>query len=154
MPKAKKQSIKVAVDPVEKTIAISHTQEQPTPEPTATVPQTTAAPAAEPKMSKQDQAIIALAVGLKEHRQIEVTPEMITSDGKYKVVKPGETWPGIFVGPTGGYSVPLVRSYPKADVATICQMDERWAKQQAKDAKKTAQSAPAPTTSAPQTATA
>lgn len=113
-----------------------------TPEVTPAAPATPVQPeekkAAEPvAVSKQQLAVMQLVVGLKQERQIEVKAEQLVQDGKFiNVTLPG--WPVIAIGPSGGYNLPQVKSYPKADLATMLTADARYAKQLERETKKTA----------------
>jgi len=97
--------------------------------------------AAEPKVSKQQLAVMRLVVGLKEQRNIEVGEANLKQDGKFIVIAL-EGWPEIAIGTGGGYTLPQVRSYAKADLPTMLKADELWRKQQAREQKKAAATAP------------
>lgn len=110
-------------------------------------PQATAAAPAKPeeaKVGKQQLAVMQLVVALREQRQIEVKPEQLKQDGKYVVVLAGEGWPEIYIGPSGGFNLPSVKSYPKADLATMVQADKLYAKQAQRAEKKAVAAAPKP----------
>jgi hypothetical protein len=120
--------------------------EQPKPEAKSTKPAATPAPAAvtpaPAQPSKQTQTIEKLTVALREQRQIEVKPEMLVQDGKYINLLIGKEWPVIVIGASGGIVLPAIKSYPKAFQAAL-EGDRLLAKQNERDAKKTAAAAPA-----------
>jgi hypothetical protein len=93
-------------------------------------------------VSKQQLTIMRLTVALREQRQIEVKPEMLTQDGKYiNLLIDGRKWPVIEIGPSGGIELPQIRSFPKAFEAAL-EGDKLLAKQFERDAKKATASAP------------
>lgn len=108
---------------------------------------------AEAPLSKQQQTLMRLIVALREKRQIEVKPEMLMQDGKFILIRIGESWPTIQVGPTGGITVVELKSYPVAFDAAI-DGDNLLAKQKAREAKKANGSVPAPAPAAQPAATA
>ena len=114
---------------------------QPAAQPVAEQPKVAAAPL--PTPSKQQETILKLTKALREQRQVEVKPEMLVQDGKFINLLIGKTWPTIRVGNSGGITVMELRSYGSAFDAAI-KGDELLAKQNARDAKKVAQPAPAP----------
>lgn len=103
-------------------------------------PAATSAPAA--TVSKQQSTIMELTVALRQQRQIEVKPEMLTQDGKYVNLLIGKEWPVIQIGASGGIVLPAIKSYPKAFPAAL-EGDKLLAKQNEREAKKTAATAPA-----------
>jgi hypothetical protein len=115
--------------------------EQPKPAAPAAVAPTAPAPAA--TVSKQQLTIMKLTVALREQRQIEVKPEMLTQDGKYINLLIGKEWPVIQIGASGGIVLPVIKSYPNAFNAAL-EGDKLLAKQTARDQKKSAAPAPAP----------
>ena len=121
--------------------------EQPKPEVKATA---TPAPATT-QSSKQQQTVEKLTVAFREQRQIEVKPEMLIQDGKYLNLLIGKEWPVIAIGPTGGISLPVIKSYPKAFEAAL-QGDKLLAKQNEREAKKAASATPAPKAATPEAA--
>ena len=111
------------------------------PQPPAVAVAEPSKPATPAPASKQQQTIEKLTVALREQRQIEVKPEMLTQDGKYILINIGPTWPTIQVGASGGIVLPAIKSYPKAFEAAI-EGDKLLAKQNARDQKKTAPATP------------
>ena len=88
-------------------------------------------------------------------RKVDLSKLTATMDGKFLNVVVGPEWPVIAIGPTGGLSLPTIRSYPKAWDAAL-EADKLLAKQTERMAKKTATAAPtsaAPETKKPQAAT-
>ena len=73
-------------------------------------------------------------------RDLKVTPEMLTQDGKFILLNIGPAWPTIRIGASGGVELPAIRSYPRAFEAAV-DGDKLLAKQAAKDAKKFAAAA-------------
>jgi hypothetical protein len=55
-------------------------------------------PTAAPAISKQMLTVLKLTVELREKRQIEVTPQMVSQDGKYILINIGELWPTFRIG--------------------------------------------------------
>jgi hypothetical protein len=74
-------------------------------------------------------------------RGVDLKAMKVEPDGKYMNVVVAADWPIVRVGPTGGIELPEIRSYPKAFDAAI-EADKLWAKQQARDQKKSAALAP------------
>jgi hypothetical protein len=111
------------------------------------------APAAAAQPSKQTQTIEKLTVALRQQRQIEVKPEMLVQDGKYINLLIGKEWPIIQIGASGGIVLPAIKSYPKAFPAAL-EGDKLLAKQNEREAKKTAATAPTPKAAAPEAVTA
>jgi hypothetical protein len=135
---------KAAAERAKKTAAQQEVQpsaEQPKPEAKSTKPAATPAPAAVAAVpaqpSKQAQTIEKLTVALRQQRQIEVKPEMLTQDGKYINLLIGKEWPVIQIGASGGIVLPAIKSYPKAFPAAL-EGDKLLAKQNEREAKKTA----------------
>jgi hypothetical protein len=124
-------------------------QPQPTPPPAAPAPTptpaaTVAAPAsAQP--SKQQATIEKLMEGWKS-KGVGLGHLTITDDGtKYKLLIVDAGWPTVAVGSSGGITVRELKSYASAfDAALIGK--ELLDKQRAREAKKSSQPAPAPTT--------
>lgn len=113
--------------------------------PAQTAPATPAPAAAEAQKpaqpTKAEVTVMKLTVALRQQRQIDVKPEMLSVDGKFLVLKIGDAWPQIRIGVGGGIDLPAIKSYPKAwDAALIG--DQLLAKQTERAAKK---STPAPT---------
>jgi len=117
--------------------------------PTAPQPQ---APAATPKAqevapmaaatpNKQRQTIDKLKAAWLE-RKIDIAKLTETQDGKFINVVVGEGWPVIAIGPTGGITLPQVRSYARAFDAAVDGL-AIFQKQLARDAKKATTSATA-----------
>jgi len=123
-------------------------QAKPAPETKAATPATPTQPTT---VSKQQLTIMRLTVALREQRQIEVKPEMLTQDGKFILLRIGKEWPTIQVGNSGGITVVELKSYPKAFEAAI-EGDKLLAKQNEREQKKAA--APAPKAAAPEAVTA
>lgn len=121
---------------------------------TATQPQQPATPATPAPAtattlgaSKAEMTVMKLTVALRKERNVEVKPEMLSTDGKFLVLKIGDAWPQIRIGVGGGIDLPAIKSYPKAwDAALIG--DQLLAKQTERAAKK---SAPAPKQETPKT---
>lgn len=61
---------------------------------------------------------------------------LLVSEGKKVEVLVGAEWPVITIGNGGGFDIPTVRSYPKADVETMAQAKQLLEKQVARDAKR------------------
>lgn len=101
-------------------------------------------PAATPKpevVSKQQQMIEKLKLAWQE-RGVDLKAMTTKQDGKFIIVNAGPEWPDVAVGPTGGISLPQIRSYAKAWDAAVDGLAV-WQKQQARDTKKAAQAVPA-----------
>jgi hypothetical protein len=105
--------------------------------PATPIPATQPAAPATQVVSKQQLTVMQLTVALREQRQIEVKPEMLTQDGKYILINIGPTWPTLRLGSNGGVVLPEIRSY-KEGLETWLHADELLAKQNARDAKRTA----------------
>jgi len=110
-------------------------QPQPAPAPQAAV--------AAPKPStpsKQEATISQLIEGWKA-KGLDPNQITVKQDGKYLVAVVGDGWPEVHVGPTGGVSLPAIRSYQKPyDAAMIGKA--LLEKQTARDQKKAAPAAP------------
>jgi len=91
--------------------------------------------------NKQRQTIDKLKAAWLE-RKIDIAKLTETQDGKFINVMVGESWPIIRIGASGGVELPQVRSYSRAFDAALNGL-ELWQKQQARDAKKQAATAPA-----------
>jgi hypothetical protein len=100
-------------------------------------------------VSKQRQTIDKLKTAWAE-RKIDLSKLTETQDGKFINVMVAEGWPIIAIGPTGGITLPQVRSYAKAWDAAVDGL-AIFQKQLQRDAKKTAATA---TTAKPATAPA
>ena len=112
----------------------------PTPTPAATVAAPTSA-----QPSKQAQMIEKLMEGWKS-KGVDLSHLTITDDGtKYKVLVVAEGWPTVAVGSSGGVTVRELKSYASAFEAALIGK-ELYDKQKAREAKKSSQPAPAPTT--------
>jgi hypothetical protein len=79
--------------------------------------------------------VMRLSVELAK-RDITVKPEMLSTDGKFLVLKIGDAWPRIVIGPGGGIDLPEIRSYAKAFEAALVG-DQLLAKQVARATKAT-----------------
>jgi hypothetical protein len=121
-------------------------EQKPAPAPAA------AAPAAQPTPSKQMQTIEKLKEGWTA-KGVNLDKLTVKDDGKFKLVVVGEGWPTVQIGPTGGISLPAIKSYPKAFEAAL-EGDQLLAKQNAREAKKATATAPAPKAAAPEAVTA
>lgn len=98
-------------------------------------PVVAAQPAAAPAPTKQEVTLLKLTVALRDKRQIAVTPQMLTSDGKALRLVIGEGWPSISIGKQGGVVVNELRSYQDPFEAAIIG-DELYKKQNERDAKR------------------
>lgn len=113
--------------------AVQQPAEQPKPEQPAPA-------AAQP--SKQEQTIAKLREAWTA-KGVDLSKLTIKDDGKFKLLIVAEGWPTVQIGPTGGIVVLELRSYQKAFDAAIDGM-ALYQKQQGRDSKKSAPSAPAP----------
>jgi hypothetical protein len=104
-----------------------------------------------PAVSKQDATIAKLKEGWKS-KGIDLSKLEVRDDGKFKVLHITPEWPSIQIGPTGGLVVLELRSYPDAFTAAMEGL-ERYKKQQVRDHKKVAPTAPAASTQAPKAET-
>jgi len=151
MNKAQKQAAQRA----KKTTAqeVQPAAEQPKPEaeqkPAATSVPAAAAPA---QPSKQMQTIEKLKEGWTA-KGVNLDKLTVKDDGKFKLVVVADGWPTVQIGPTGGISLPAIKSYPKAFEAAL-EGDKLLAKQNAREAKKATATAPAPKAAAPEAVTA
>jgi hypothetical protein len=110
-----------------------------TPTATPVAAQPTTAPKAE-VVGRQQITLDKLRLAWTE-RKVDLSKMTVTADGKFLNVKVGEGWPMIQIGTAGGIDIPAVKSFPKAwDAALIA--NELFAKQTAREAKKTATPAP------------
>ena len=151
MNKAQKQAAQRA----KKTTAqeVQPAAEQPKPEaeqkPAATSVPAAAAPA---QPSKQMQTIEKLKEGWTA-KGVNLDKLTVKDDEKFKLVVVADGWPTVQIGPTGGISLPAIKSYPKAFEAAL-EGDKLLAKQNAREAKKATATAPAPKAAAPEAVTA
>jgi len=151
MNKAQKQAAQRA----KKTTAqeVQPAAEQPKPEaeqkPAATSVPAAAAPA---QPSKQMQTIEKLKEGWTA-KGVNLDKLTVKDDGKFKLVVVADGWPTVQIGPTGGISLPQIRSYAKAFDAAIDGLAV-FEKQNAREAKKATATAPAPKAAAPEAVTA
>ena len=84
---------------------------------------------------------------------MDLSKMTVKPDGKFVLVTVAEGWPVIQIGPTGGITLPQIRSYAKAFEAAVDGL-ALFQKQQARDQKKAApapapKAAPAPAAPAP-----
>jgi hypothetical protein len=91
----------------------------------------TSAPA---QPSKQQQTIDKLIAGWAE-KGVPINKLTINDDGKFKLLIPGEGWPTIRVGGSGGITVMELHSYAKAYDAALDGL-ALYEKQKARKAKK------------------
>ncbi|HVN21930.1 MAG TPA: KTSC domain-containing protein, partial [Dongiaceae bacterium] len=102
-----------------------------------------AAPAAAAQPNKQAETITKLKAAWAE-KKVDVSKLKEVQDGKYINLIPGEGWPTIRIGASGGIVVLELRSYASAFDAAV-DGKALYDKQKARDAKKqSAASAPAP----------
>ena len=87
-------------------------------------------------VSKQQASLDALRSALNIREAELGTKAVVEVAGKKLVVRVAEVWPVIEIGPGGGFELPQVRSYPKADLVTMAYADRLLAKQIARDAGK------------------
>jgi hypothetical protein len=95
---------------------------------------------ASPTPTKAQMTVMRLSVELAK-RDITVKPEMLSTDGKFLVLKIGDAWPRIVIGPGGGIDLPEIRSYAKAFEAALVG-DQLLAKQISRATKPTTPTAP------------
>jgi hypothetical protein len=107
------------------------------------VPATAPKPQAE-VVSKQQKSVEALLLGLKESGVKVDVDSMVKPDGKYLLVRPWGPAPTIKIGPSGSYDIVEVKSFAKADLATMLNAKVLYDKAQARYAKKAVASVPAP----------
>ncbi len=96
--------------------------------------------------SKQTQTIEKLKEGWQA-KGVDLSKLAIKDDGKFKLLIVAEGWPTVQVGPTGGITVVELKSYPKAFDAAMDGL-VLYAKQTAREQKKSAGSVTAPQTPA------
>jgi hypothetical protein len=118
------------------------TQSQPAPPaPTPTPAATVAAPATP---SRQQVTLDKLTEAWKA-KGVDLSKMTITDDGKFKLIVVDAGWPTVQIGASGGVTVLELKSYASAfDAALIGK--ELFDKQKSREAKKSSQPAPAPTT--------
>jgi hypothetical protein len=68
---------------------------------------------------------------------VDLSKLTVKPDGKFVLVTVAEGWPVVQIGPTGGITLPQIRSYPKAFDAAVDGLAV-FTKQKERDAKKTA----------------
>jgi hypothetical protein len=123
----------------------SAVQPQPAEQPAALAePPKPEAPAAQTPIpaSKQTATFDKLKAALTA-KGVDLSKMTVKPDGKYLDVIVAEGWPLIMIGPTGGITLPEIRSYPRAFEAAIDGL-AIYEKQKARDTKKVAAPAPAP----------
>ena len=149
MNKAQKQAAQRA----KKTTAqeVQPAAEQPKPE-AEQKPAPAPAAAAPAQPSKQMQTIEKLKEGWTA-KGVNLDKLTVKDDGKFKLVVVADGWPTVQIGPTGGISLPQIRSYAKAFDAAIDGLAV-FEKQNAREAKKATATAPAPKAAAPEAVTA
>lgn len=130
---------KAAVQPQPTTTA-----EQPKPVVEAQKPAAQPEAKKEEKLTKQTKVVAELLAAMKT-AGLEASQK---NDGKYIVISVA-SWgpmPTIVVGASGGLAIPEVKSYSRADVATMLKAKEMFDRQQARAEKKAiaATAAPAP----------
>jgi hypothetical protein len=118
--------------------------------PAVAAPATPLAPTSAPAQpSKQQQTIDKLIAGWAE-KGVPINKLIVRDDGKFKLLIPGEGWPTIRVGGSGGITVMELKSYTSAYLAALDGLNlyqrqlEREAKRAvAQPAAPTAEKAPA-----------
>lgn len=104
--------------------------------PPAPAPATVAAP------NKQQQTIEKIKEGWTA-KGVDLSKLAIKDDGKFKLLIVDAGWPTVQIGPTGGITVLELKSYAKAFDAAMDGLS-LYQKQQAREQKKAAATAPAP----------
>jgi hypothetical protein len=104
-------------------------------------PQTPAAAEAKAVQPSKAQQSLAKLREAWEARKIDLSKLQVVNDGKFMNVIVADGWPDIVIGPSGGITLPQVRSYARAFDAAA-QGDIVFKKQQEMDAKKTLAAAP------------
>jgi hypothetical protein len=121
-------------------------QPQPAVQPAAPPAPTPAATVAAPTQPNKQAVTIEKLKSAWTEKAVDLSHLTITDDGtKYKVLVVAEGWPTVAVGSSGGVTVRELKSYASAFEAALIGK-ELYDKQKAREAKKSSQPAPAPTT--------
>ncbi|HUD64061.1 MAG TPA: hypothetical protein VMQ17_05780 [Candidatus Sulfotelmatobacter sp.] len=104
-----------------------------------------AAITAQPQPANKQLATVAKLKAAWTEKGIKLDQLTERQDGKFMLLQPTTEWPIVRVGPTGGIELPQIRSYARAWDAAVDGLAV-WTKQQQRDQKKAASSAPAQAT--------
>jgi hypothetical protein len=104
-------------------------------------PQTPAVPEAKAVQPSKAQQTLAKLREAWEARNVDLSKVQVVDDGKFMNVIVADGWPDIVIGPSGGITLPQIRSYSKAFDAAV-QGDVVFKRQQERDAKKSSAAAP------------
>jgi hypothetical protein len=102
----------------------------------------TPAPAPQSVVTNRQTTTVAKLKAAWTEKGIKLDQLSERQDGKYTLLQPTSEWPIIRIGPTGGIELPQIRSYAKAWDAAVDGLAV-WTKQQQRDHKRGASSAPA-----------
>jgi len=100
-------------------------------------------PAAQPTPANKQTATFDKLKEAWTAKGVDLSKMEVKPDGKFVLITVAAGWPAIQIGPTGGITLPQIRSYAKAFDAAVDGL-ALYEKQKARDTKKTAAPAPAP----------
>ena len=100
-------------------------------------------PAAQPTPANKQTATFDKLKEAWTAKGVDLSKMEVKPDGKFVLITVAAGWPAIHIGPTGGITLPQIRSYAKAFDAAVDGL-ALYEKQKARDTKKTAAPAPTP----------